>query len=90
MGGFWEQLQFVFYSKQFGCKECLQFYESMFILFENGVLLKDVVVEVYKIFVYEGQYLFYLVVIVSCEVLMGLFNGKCLVIVMVFYLFVQE
>ena len=29
MGGFWEQLQFAFYSKQFGRKERLQFYESM-------------------------------------------------------------
>lgn len=36
MGGFWEQLQFAFYSKQFGRKERLQFYESMSTLLENG------------------------------------------------------
>ncbi|MEX6765943.1 hypothetical protein AB2C82_20040 [Pseudomonas aeruginosa] len=41
MGGFWEQLQFAFYSKQFGRKERLQFYESMSTLLENGVPLKD-------------------------------------------------
>ncbi|HBO0654518.1 TPA: pilus assembly protein, partial [Pseudomonas aeruginosa] len=54
MGGFWEQLQFAFYSKQFGRKERLQFYESMSTLLENGVPLKDAVAEVHKIFAHEG------------------------------------
>lgn len=54
-GGFWEQLQFAFYSKQFGRKERLQFYESMSTLLENGVPLKDAVAEVHKIFAHEGS-----------------------------------
>lgn len=71
MGGFWEQLQFAFYSKQFGRKERLQFYESMSTLLENGVPLKDAVAEVHKIFAHEGQHPFHPVAIASREALMG-------------------
>ncbi|WP_196252863.1 type II secretion system F family protein [Pseudomonas aeruginosa] len=90
MGGFWEQLQFAFYSKQFGRKERLQFYESMSTLLENGVPLKDAVAEVHKIFAHEGQHPFHPVAIASREALMGLSNGKRLATAMALYLPAQE
>ncbi|HBP6035793.1 TPA: type II secretion system protein F, partial [Pseudomonas aeruginosa] len=90
MGGFWEQLQFAFYSKQFGRQERLQFYESMSTLLENGVPLKDAVAEVHKIFAHEGQHPFHPVAIASREALMGLSNGKRLATAMALYLPAQE
>ena len=78
------------YSKQFGRKERLQFYESMSTLLENGVPLKDAVAEVHKIFAHEGQHPFHPVAIASREALMGLSNGKRLATAMAPHLPAQE
>lgn len=66
------------YSKQFGGKERIQFYESMTALLENGVPLQEALLEVSKVYSDEGKRPFHPIALAGSAMSSTVSNGKTL------------
>ncbi|MEB0213418.1 MULTISPECIES: type II secretion system F family protein, partial [unclassified Pseudomonas] len=66
------------YSKQFGGKERIQFYESMVALLENGVPLQEALLEVSNVYSDEGKRPFHPIALAGSAMSATVSNGKSL------------
>lgn len=66
------------YSKQFGGKERIQFYESMTALLENGVPLQEALLEVSNVYGDEGKRPFHPIALAGSTMSSTVSNGKSL------------
>lgn len=66
------------YSKQFGGKERIQFYESMITLLENGVAVNEALQEVSNVYGDEGKQSFHPIALAASTLSATVSNGKSL------------
>ncbi|NWA23969.1 type II secretion system F family protein [Pseudomonas gingeri] len=73
---YWSMLSELWYSKQFGGKERIQFFESMVALLENGVGINDGLVEVAKAYSDEGKNPNHPIALACSSMSLSVSNGK--------------
>src|SRR5450830_56595 len=73
---YWSMLSELWYSKQFGGKERIQFYESMAALLENGVGPNDGLVEVSNVYSNEGKRPNHPIALACSAMSLSVSNGK--------------